>query len=140
MKISKKELGALVLAFPGSILDLTSKFFDRGIYPALLNHVGDFSDALVMTGIGVLASSKIEKFGKEKNLKYIEKFGHYLPEISLALTGAYISLGESIFPKIMPGTADIKDIPAGVLGAIAGYITCSILKDANKKETGENEN
>lgn len=47
------------------------------------------------------------------------KFG---PELALALTSTYFALGESVLPKILPGTADLRDIPAALLMASISYL------------------
>lgn len=60
----------------------------------------------------VMMAGYIASFKWEDRYTTIEKIKKFLPEISSALIIAYYTLGETILPTLLPGTPDIKDVPA----------------------------
>jgi hypothetical protein len=73
----------------------------------IINNAGNFFYA---GPISVVASCLLSKF----------KYG---AEAGVLLASLYFALGETILPNIIPtGTADFKDIPMAVIGAVLPYL------------------
>jgi hypothetical protein len=60
--------------------------------------------------------------------------GRYFPEITASLTSAYFTLGETILPQILPGHADINDVPLTILGALSGYTLAKLCRKSGLSE------
>ena len=107
-----------------------AKLIRRDSILPITEHIGDFSFVgTAIIGIS-LYKPRLEKLGRKYKSRIIEKIGQYLPEITTVLTTTYFTLGESILPQLLPGTADPKDIPANVIAALSAYF---IVKDIVKK-------
>jgi hypothetical protein len=103
-------------------------------------HESNFGDAHEIFA-AVLASgfmaNKIEEYGQRKRNKIIEYFGRYFPAITAAAAGAYYSLGETIFPQILPGTADVKDVPAVIITALVSPVIANYVRKQWRNEWKE---
>lgn len=126
--VKNNSLGEIVakatacIACAGGLFFHGAKLFaGRDSIPPITEHIGDFS----LVGIPILFSNliagKVEELGKKYNSRVLEKIGHYAPEITAGLTTAYFTLGESVLPQILPGTADPKDIPAVLIAGLSFY-------------------
>ena len=98
-------------------------------------YVGDFPETLAVSASSGIIGDYIEILGKSKGNKLLEKIGKYFPEIATSAVSTYFTLGESIVPQILPGGADVRDIPAVLLTALAGYTLAKI-----SRSSGLNEN
>lgn len=127
--MSKQSLGEIVtkatahVVYSGGLFFHGAKLFaGRDSIPPITKHIGDFA----LVGLPIIysnnISSKIEDLGRKYNSELVEKIGHYLPEITSGLTTTYFTLGESVLPQILPGTADPKDIPAVLVAGISAYL------------------
>ena len=98
-------------------------------------YVGDFPESFFIPAISGLVGDFIIYQGQKRDNKYLQKIGQYFPEISTTIVGAYFTLGETILPQILPGTADVKDVPAVIISSVAGYVISKIGRnlDLNKK-------
>lgn len=64
----------------------------------------------------------IRNYGRTRNNTLIATCGKHFSTATAALAGAYYTLGETLLPQLLPGTADIRDVPAIILTAIAAPI------------------
>ena len=71
--------------------------------------------------------NKIREYGASRQNKFLETCGKYLPIITSGVVGTYYTLGETIAPKLLPGTADLADVPAVIITAIASPIVANYL-------------
>jgi len=89
-------------------------------FPPLTEHIGDFA----LAAFPVVCASRVNRennFLTKHDSKILKFCGHYFPEIVTGLTSVYFTLGESLLPQILPGTADWKDIPAPLIAALSYY-------------------
>ena len=84
-----------------------------------------FSTVLASGFVG----SKIEEYGKNTNNRFLEFCGKYFPTITAAAVGTYYTLGETVLPQLLPGTADLNDVPAVLITAVASpFVTNYLVK------------
>lgn len=141
MKISNLEKTAMTIA--GSIPLAEAVFYKNsapnttaeriiGTADSLVNiknitpFVGDFPETLAVSATSGIIGDYLEFLGKRKNNKFLERIGRYFPEITTSVVSAYFTLGETIFPQILPGSPDIRDVPAVLITALAGYTLAKI--------------
>ncbi|MFB6246415.1 MAG: hypothetical protein ABEI74_02400 [Candidatus Pacearchaeota archaeon] len=98
-------------------------------------YVGNFPESFAIPAISGFVGDYIEYQGQKRENKILQKIGQYFPEISATAISAYFTLGETILPQILPGTADIKDIPSALVSAFAGYTIAKVGRKSgfNKK-------
>jgi len=97
-------------------------------------YVGNFPESFAIPAISGFVGDYIEYQGQKRGSKVLQKIGQYFPEISATAISAYFILGETILPQILPGSADIRDVPAVLVSALAG---CALAKIGRK--SGFNE-
>ncbi len=121
-KTSALEIIACTVLSGGTTLHGLKLISGRDSLPPITEHIGDF--CLVSTPIYFSQglSLIIEDFGRERNLPIIQRVGRYFTEFTTAATVAYFSLGESLLPQILPGTADPKDIAAVLSAGLSAYV------------------
>jgi len=85
-------------------------------------YVGNSPESFVIPAISGFVGDYIEYQGQKRESKLLQRIGQYFPEISATAISTYFTLGETILPQILPGSADIKDVPAVLVSALAGYI------------------
>ncbi|MFH1637146.1 MAG: hypothetical protein ABIB71_01845 [Candidatus Woesearchaeota archaeon] len=102
-----------------SALQATGRFRWLPIQESYFGDVPEIFTAILASGF---VGEKIEEYGKSKSNRFLEFCGKYLPQITAAMVGTYYTLGETILPQILPGTADLKDVPAVIITAIASPI------------------
>ncbi|HVY01976.1 MAG TPA: hypothetical protein VHA12_04400 [Candidatus Nanoarchaeia archaeon] len=90
--------------------------------PINQSYFGDVPEIFTTILASGFIGDKIEQHGKTTSNKLVEKIGKYLPYATGAAVGAYYSLGETVMPYLLPGTADSKDVPAVAIAAIAAPI------------------
>ena len=89
-------------------------------------YVGNFPESFAIPAIAGFVGDYIEHQGQKRRNKILQKIGQCFPEISATAVSTYFILGETIIPQILPGSADIKDIPAVLISALAGYTLAKI--------------
>ncbi len=121
-KTSALEVIAGSVLISGIALHALKVSYGRDSLPPITEHIVDF--CLVATPIYLSQglSMIIEDFGKRRDLPIIQKMGRYFTKFTTAATVAYFSLGESLLPQILPGTADPKDIPAVLAAGLSAYL------------------
>ena len=93
----------------------------------LSDQFGDFglsamSQWLVLPATTLAISFK-DKFGLLKNIAN-STLSRFAPEITAIAVGAYMVLGETIAPQLMPGhTPELLDVPAALAGCLVGYLS-----------------
>lgn len=101
--------------------------YDLNITP----YLGNFPESFGVPAMSGLLGDLIKAYGEDKQNNVITKIGKYFPEISTSTIITYFTLGETILPQILPGTADIKDVPAVLISALAGYTIAKITQKNN---------
>lgn len=91
------------------------------------SNFGDTPEIFAAIMASGFIGDKIECYGKRKENKFIEYVGRNFPTITATAVGTYYALGEMVMPQILPGTPDIKDVPAVIITVlltpfIANYI------------------
>ena len=94
--------------------------------PNITPYVGNFPESFAIPAISGFVGDYIKYQGQKKGSKILQKIGKYFPEISATTISAYFTLGETILPQILPGSADISDVPAVLISALAGYTLAKI--------------
>jgi len=89
--------------------------------PNITPYVGNFPESFAIPAISGFIGDYIELQGQRRGSKILQKIGRYLPEITTTALATYFSLGETLLPQILPGSADIRDVPAVLISALAGY-------------------
>ncbi len=87
----------------------------------LTPYVGNFPECFAIPLVSGVVGDYIEEKGKSSGNRLVEKVGKYFPEVSTGALSTYFILGETILPQMLPGTADVKDLPAVLVSALAGY-------------------
>ena len=87
----------------------------------LTPYIGNFPECFAIPSVSGLVGGYIEERGKSNGNKFTERVGRYFPEVSTGALSTYFILGETILPQILPGIADVKDVPAVLISALAGY-------------------
>jgi len=124
-KLSKIGFG---IAFAGQTLDTILEITGNDSLPPISNNIGDWSYINFYAGaVPAVAGRMLIYKGEREGKNYLVKIGEYLPKVTTALGTLYFTLGESILPQILPGTADPKDIPAVLLAGIATYLGVDVI-------------
>ena len=89
-------------------------------------YVGNFPESFAIPVISGFVGDYISYQGQKRDSKILQKIGQYFPEISATATSAYFTLGETILPQILPGSADIRDVPVVLISVLAGYMLAKI--------------
>jgi hypothetical protein len=89
-------------------------------------YIGNLPETFSFCSAAGLVGDYIESVGFAKNNKLLKTIGNYFPEITAGLTSTYFAVGETILPQILPGTADGRDVPWTILGALLGYTLAKI--------------
>lgn len=89
-------------------------------------YVGNFPESFAFPAISGFVGDYIQNRGKRIGNKVLQKIGQYFPEISATVISVYFTLGETVFPYILPGSADIRDVPAVLISVLAGYALAKI--------------
>ena len=98
------------------------------LLPMETSYFGDVPEIFIaIMGLG-LASNKIEEFGKRRDNKVVEYIGKHFPAIVSTAIAAYYTLGETVLPQILPGTADVKDVPAVLITALTSMLIVNRLR------------
>ena len=113
---SAMVVGTIGLTFHGI------KFLNRGFFPAITEHIGDFSLLFAPTILSGCVAVKLDKLGERYNLPILRKIADYLPEVVGGGLAIYATLGESIMDIIPGNTKDLLDIPAALLAIGSSYI------------------
>lgn len=128
------EIGFGVAA-AGHTLDCILEFAGNNSLPPISNNIGDWAYISYWFGaVPALAGKMLIGKGERENKRYLVKVGEYLPKIITTLATIYFTLGESVFPKILPGTADPNDIPAVLLAGIATYLGVDVITNYGKNK------
>lgn len=95
--------------------------------PYLSDRFGDFGlsamSQLLVHSASTFAISFKDKFSVLKTIAQSALF-RSAPELTAIAVGAYMVLGETIAPQLMPGyMPDPLDIPAALLGCLVGYLS-----------------
>lgn len=88
-------------------------------FPIQESYFGDMPEIFATILASSFIGEKIKEYGEKKNNRFLEVCGKYFPTFTVTAVGAYYTLGETIMPQLLPGTADIKDVPAILITAIA---------------------
>jgi hypothetical protein len=94
--------------------------------PNITPYVGNFPESFAIPAISGFLGDYILSQGRKSGSGILQKVGEFFPEISTAAIGAYFTLGETILPQILPGSADIRDVPAVLISALCGYTLAKI--------------
>jgi len=94
--------------------------------PNITPYIGNLPDTFAVCSASGFVGDYIESIGNARNNKFLKAVGRYFPEITVGLTSAYFTLGETILPQILPGAADVRDVPLTILGALSGYALAKI--------------
>lgn len=89
------------------------------LLPIESSHFGDTPEIFASILTSGFVANKIESYGERNNNPTITKLGKALPTLTAIFVGTYYTLGESIAPYLLPGTADTKDIAAVLITAVA---------------------
>ena len=113
-------------ALTGASLDGIDSFLEDAlgmdIPLPVLDHIGDFKYVFLCSwGLSSVRHSLVN-IGERKNKKYLIKIGEWIPKVGIGLATLYYTLGESVLPQILDGTADPKDIPAILIAGISCYL------------------
>ncbi len=92
------------------------------------SNFGDTPEIFAAVMVSGFVANKIEEYGQRRNNKLVEYFGRHFPTITAAAVGVYYSLGETIFPQILPGTADVKDVPAVIITALVSPVIANYVR------------
>ena len=97
-------------------------------------YVGNFPDPFLINTLSSITGDLVYNYGQQRDNNFLERVGKYLPEMLLGATVTYFTLGESILPQIMTGVNDPKDIPAAIIGSLAGYTLSKLSKKSGVNE------
>ncbi len=96
--------------------------------PISQSYFGDTPEIFTTILASSFVANKIEEYGQRKENKVIECIGCHFPTLTAAIVGTYYTLGETILPQLLPGTADTKDVPAVVLTALASPFVANYVR------------
>lgn len=98
-------------------------------------YVGNFPESFAIPAVSGLVGDYLEFKGRANGSKLLEEIGRLFPEITTTTISTYFALGETLLPQILPGTADVRDVPAVLISALAGYTLAKIGRESgfNKK-------
>jgi hypothetical protein len=134
------SMGTAVLA----VLALGSAKWAIGRHsvPGLTEHVGDYPFVFTPLALGGALNLfyASERYAAKCSKQVVQKIGRYLPELTALALTTYCTLGETVFPKLLLSTADVKDIPVIFLGGITGcwfarWATCTNHEDTSKNSS-----
>ncbi|MEK6894706.1 MAG: hypothetical protein AABX10_04540 [Nanoarchaeota archaeon] len=94
--------------------------------PNITPYVGNFPESFAIPAIAGFVGDYIEAQGHRTGIKLLQKIGQHFPEVSATAVSTYFALGETILPQILPGTADIRDVPVVIISALAGYMLAKV--------------
>jgi hypothetical protein len=135
-KLSAKIAGAIVGAecvlasnnFGGLHISASGNPERFRLLPIENSYFGDTPEIFTAVMASGLVADKIEEYGHKKGSKAIEYVGRNFPALTAATIGTYYTLGETILPQLLPGTADIKDVPAVAITALASPFIASYVR------------
>jgi len=130
-KLSKIGFGT---ALAGTTLDLLLESTGNNSLPPISNHIGNWTYISTFGVFSVLAGRALINKGVGGGGKYLVKIGESLPKVITVLTTFYFTIGESILPQILPGTADHYDIPAVLLAGISTYLGVDVITKYRRRE------
>ncbi|MFA6461238.1 MAG: hypothetical protein WCV90_03140 [Candidatus Woesearchaeota archaeon] len=93
-------------------------------------HMGNFPECFVIPAVSGFVGDYLSYQGSIRNNPFLQRVGQYFPEISALAISTYFTLGETLLPQILPGVADIKDVPAVLLSTLAGYVLAKIGRES----------
>ena len=120
------------LLFGGMFFHAAKLIFGRESIPPLTEHIGDFSFVAAPVCVTLDLENKIKEIGRKYESRPIIFLSSYVPEITSFLSIGYFVLGESILPQILPGRADINDIPAVLVAGLTSYLHVRLYKGWNR--------
>ncbi|PIN80951.1 hypothetical protein COV11_02900 [Candidatus Woesearchaeota archaeon CG10_big_fil_rev_8_21_14_0_10_30_7] len=101
--------------------------------PISESHFGDAPEIFTTIVASGFIGEKIKEYGENTSNTFLELCGKYFPTITAIAVGAYYTLGETILPQLLPGTADIKDVPAVLITAVASPLIAKYVISSWKK-------
>ncbi|MFC1697752.1 hypothetical protein ACFL1H_05440 [Nanoarchaeota archaeon] len=116
--LSKISYGVSLL---GMGLDIYLEAKGNNSFPPISQHIGNWTYIWASGVIPAMMSNIFFEFSRTNINDYVDNIARKIPKVTTALATTYLILGESIFPYILPGTADIKDIPAALLAGVSTY-------------------
>ena len=96
--------------------------------PITQSNFGDTPEMFTAIMASGLVADKIEEYGQRKGSKAIEYIGRHFPNLIAAAVGTYYALGETILPQLLPGTAEVKDVPAVAITALASPFVANYVR------------
>ncbi len=118
---------AATIAFVGLCLDLLLEGHED-LIPAVSRHIGDWR-YIVCYG-GVLPALG----GRYLINRGMHKIGRWLPKVTAMVASIYMALGESVLPGILPGAADLADVPVVLIAGTATYFGVDYVTSFKAKE------
>jgi hypothetical protein len=100
--------------------------------PIKESNFGDTPEMFAAILASGFLGNKIEEYGERRKSRFIKGIGRNFANITAAAVGLYYTLGESIMPYLLPGTADTNDIPAVVLTALASPFVANFIRKSWK--------
>ncbi|MBS3175380.1 hypothetical protein J4440_05855 [Candidatus Woesearchaeota archaeon] len=92
----------------------------------LTPYIGNFPESFWLPLASGMIGDTIAAKGISTQNNFLVKVGKYFPEITTTAVRTYFTLGETLLPNILPGTPDVKDVPAVLFSALAGYVIAKI--------------
>lgn len=96
---------------------------------AITEYMGNFPESFAAPMLAGVIGSFVEGWGERRSSAAIERLGRHFPVVTATAVSLYFSLGETVMPYILPGTADPADIPAVLVSAAAGAILGTIVQN-----------
>jgi len=94
------------------------------------SYFGDTPEIFTAIVASGFIANTIENYGQKEQSTAIETLGRYFPTLTALAVGTYYTLGESIAPYLLPGTADTKDIASVVITTIASPFVANYVRKA----------
>jgi hypothetical protein len=91
------------------------------------SYFGDVPEIFATIAASGVAGRYIEDYGIRKENKFLQWLGRKTPAITAAVVGTYYTLGETGLP-LLPGTADVRDIPAVIITAISSMFVANYIR------------
>ena len=114
----KSTFAALGVVAGGTALFL-AHFLNRDYFPPISHHIGDFPVFAYVYG----SSLAPDMFQNARGgFSFLKNLGKHIPELTAIAASAYVAVGETIADIIPGNSRDAWDIPAGLVGAAAGYV------------------
>lgn len=108
-----------------SVMDVHDRF--RWL-PISESYFGDTPEIFTAILASSFVANRIEEYGEKRESKLFESLGRYFPALTAAAIGMYYTLGETVLPQLLPGTADIKDVPAVILTAVTSPFVANYVR------------